>query len=53
MLKPWFELEEIKRNGNKGVVPPGQDPNQLILQSVKRKGLRKYMFLQVNKKFLC
>ena len=33
-------LKEIKRNGVKGGVPSEQDPSQLILQFVRRKGLK-------------
>ena len=40
ILETCLVLKKIKRNGVKGGVPTGQDPSQLILQFVRRKGLK-------------
>lgn len=49
MLKPWFVLEEIRKNGIKGAVSSGQDPTQLIWGGGGT-GLQNYLFLESNNK---
>ena len=42
MLEPWFVWKEIRKNGNKGMVPSGQDPHPANLAICEKKRPKKF-----------